>query len=520
MNARQHDSIRKSAALVFCCLAVSLSPVFAAETSKKADIPSLSPHPQLFLDDVMVARKKNLKRVIQHPKRHPQNPLIVQDQPWEKRMISVYGTVQFDPSSKKYRCWYAVSEADNGVPDTPEAPGTAEYYQCYAESTDGIHWTKPPVGQKQYGRHRRHNIVIPDAHGLCVLKLPNHPEIQKRYVGVGGATLTFSPDGIHWKRSKAPFTNWAEAVRKNDTSSCIVRWKDEYLAFVRFQGKDNEVLDPKTGISWRGTMRQVGIMVSQDLMEWTPKKMVFTTDDKDNYPWTQVYGMPVTPYGDVLIGLIPLLRLKPQKGNNGYGTTETQMVVSRDGRHWSRVADRAVFLRSLVTEEDFAKRRWDMEVYPSTTMLLKDDQIHIYYTGKNIIHGERRLEGKKNLKARFGIGLATLPADRFVALRRQDNAKPGMLETRPMSLSATNLLVNADIDSDDLQVEVLDQQGRVIPGFEGKRSQLTRRDKLRYRVTWNSGDQQQTLKALGNNPVVALRFILKRGDLFAFQVVD
>ena len=478
---------------------------------------TISDAPQLFLDDYVIAKMSGLRREIRRPRRHPANPMIVQDKPWETRMIEIYGTVLYDPRIRKYRCWYLATESDSGVPDTPEAPGTAEYYQCYAESDDGITWTKPAVGAKAYGRHKKHNIVIRDAHGFCVLSTPDDPDPAKRYRGIGGNTLGFSPDGVVWDIRTRARKNWARAVRKNDTSSCVVFWKGEYLAFVRNQEPERRVMDPKTGIEWRGVQRGVGLCISKDFVHWTPKKSVFKSDKKDNHPWTQPYGICVTPYGDVLIGLVPMLYLVPEKGNNGYGPMDVQMAVSRDGRQWRRVANRSVFIRCKKRQRP---QPWDLLAYPSTTMFVRNDTVHIYYTGINIWHGESRRG--KGVPYRRSIGLATLPADRFVALTPAGDAE-GVLVTKSFLPPAGDLLVNAELrDPGDLSVELLDARGAVLKGFDRRHCRLTPADKLRYRVHWNHGEGViHSWSDAVRREARALRFILRgRAQFYAFQLID
>lgn len=482
----------------------------------------LSAHPQLFLDDHLIARRDNLRRVLQRPARHAANPLIVQDQPWEKRSIALYGTVLFDEMAGKYRCWYLATETDSGVPDTPEAPGTAEYYQCYAESSDGIHWLKPTVGERPYGRHTKHNIVVPEAHGLGVLHRPDAADSRRRYVGIGGATLAFSPDGIHWDIQSAARENWRRAVKKNDTSSCLIHWKGEYLADVRYQGEERSVVDRQRGLKWRGVMRQVGISVSDDLDRWTSKRMVFRTDREDGSPWTQPYGICVTPYGDVLIGLLPVLHLTPRADNNSDGLLDIQLVVSRDGRTWKRVAGRAVF---MTHGEVGAKggRPWDLQVYPSTTMLIRNDTVTIYYTGSNTRHGEARRAAAQGIQPRRAIGLATLPADRFVAVVPAAAGRPGTLQTRPFTASGRRLLVNVRIDSgSDLRVEVLDEEGAVMPHLGNSACRLIRHDARRYHVTWTGDDGvTRSWKDVAGDRPHALRLTLRgRTELFAFSLAQ
>ena len=398
----------------------------------------------------------------------------------------------YDQQSNKFRLWYTAGENKDGIPDTPEHPVTAEYFICYAESDDGIHWKKPLVSNDKFGMHERHNIVIPGGHGFCVLPSPESEDTSKRYLGVGGAIFGFSSDGIRWDTH-----DWRDAVGKNDTSSCVVRWNDEYLAFVRYQ-----VQDPK----WPGVMRGIGLTISKDFQTWSPKQAIFTTDEKDGYPWTQPYGIAVTPYGEQLIGILSVLHLDKVEGNNSLGDEDTQLVVSRDGRNWKRVADRATFLAP-------SPGTWDQgRIHaPATSMLVKDDVVHIYYSSSDQRHGT---DGW----GESGIGLATLPADRFVAMRQTDAGKAGELQTRLLETAGDTLLVNADANEGELQVEVLDAAGNVLPGFNRQNSRLVAHDKLRHRVVWDVDGQQETLKDIPDQPL-ALRFVLNDAALYAFQIV-
>ncbi|MEX0613142.1 MAG: hypothetical protein WD229_13565, partial [Pirellulales bacterium] len=120
--------------VVCSCVSLLLVPAMSAEDVLADAAVKLTNHPQLFLDDHVVAKTTNLKREIARPAKHPANPLIIQDLPWEKRLIATYGTVLYDSESGKFRCWYTAGEHKDGIPDTPEHPVTAEYFICYAES--------------------------------------------------------------------------------------------------------------------------------------------------------------------------------------------------------------------------------------------------------------------------------------------------------------------------------------------------------------------------------------------------
>ncbi|NUM53898.1 MAG: hypothetical protein HUU46_09670 [Candidatus Hydrogenedentes bacterium] len=479
---------RTSMVMTHVILAISacLYPLNAEETI------DISNGPQLFLDDHLVRATTNTKRTLMSPEKHADNPVIVPENPWEKRILEIYGTVLFDSDQSKFRCWYLANEFKDGIPDTPGHPRTAEYYTCYAESTDGIDWTKPPVGVGAFGVHSRHNVIIRNTHGFCVLPTPDDPDPARKYKGAGGALVGTSPDGIEWR-----LRDWRDAVGKNDTSTCIVRWKGEYLAFVRAQVKDP---------NWPAVMRGVGLSTSADFEQWSPKQTVLITDTDDGYPWVQPYGISVTPYGDVLIGLLWLLHLDQAPNNNSIGYQDVQLVVSRDGRNWTRVADRAVFLAGT-------PGAWDQgRVFPGTTMFVKDNRVHIYFTGVETRHGEGW--------GAMGIGLATLPADRFVALGPYDSSLPAVIETKPLAFDGVDLIVNAAAAPGDLRVELLDSSGAVLDGYNAEQSRLIACDPLRYRVVWQSPAGDRTLNQAVTGRPIALRFTIQRGALYAFQVTD
>ena len=470
----------------------------------------LSANPQLFLDDYVIAQTENVRRELQPPTRHPANPLIVQDHPWEANHISVYGTVLRDPETNRFRCWYQASRGKPTIPDTPDGPETSKYYICYAESPDGIAWTKPMVGRRPFAEFERHNIIIPGSHSICVHHTPEDPDPARRYKAAGGPLIAFSPDGLQWD-----VHDWKYAVGKNDTGTSVVRWGGKWMGYVRNQEFDER---PSGNLQ-----RAVGITVSDDFVHWTPKETVWKTDEADGYPWTQPYGLCATACGDQLIALLPLVKLEEIDGNNSLGDMEIQLMTSRDGRNWHRVADRAVFL-AQGPGGDIDERPWDNSVYPSSTLLTVDDEVRLYYTGSNGRHGEGKTpEGKAmEPKKRSGIGLATLPAERFVALRPADSGGAAVLETKPLAFSGEDLLVNADLGADPEQmcVEVLDADGGKIAGCAAVDCRLIAHDKLRHRVVWAEGGQMRSLKRVAGGSPVVLRFTWKGGGFFAFQVVE
>ena len=49
----------------------------------------------LFFDDLEIEKIRNLKRVVNQPTKHPDNPVLRREHPWEGFRIQVYGTKLF-----------------------------------------------------------------------------------------------------------------------------------------------------------------------------------------------------------------------------------------------------------------------------------------------------------------------------------------------------------------------------------------------------------------------------------------
>src|SRR5690606_22457262 len=88
----------------------------------------------------------------------------------------------------------------------------------YAESVDGINWTKPSLGLVEYNGGRDNNLVAIDPPQLGFLNLkvlhePDDPNPERRYKmsthvyftkdrRMGTLVPFFSPDGLHWKTAR------------------------------------------------------------------------------------------------------------------------------------------------------------------------------------------------------------------------------------------------------------------------------------------------------------------------------
>ena len=95
-----------------------------------------------------------------------------------------------------------------------------EPFYCYAESTDGVHWTRPELGIVEFDGSKKNNIILKGrgTHNFAPFKDTN-PDCppDARYKGLGGlkgegGLFAFqSADGMHWSliTDKPVITNGA-----------------------------------------------------------------------------------------------------------------------------------------------------------------------------------------------------------------------------------------------------------------------------------------------------------------------
>jgi hypothetical protein len=104
-------------------------------------------------DDYLIAARQKVTRKYHAFEKHPANPLVKADKPWEGNNVYVYGTVLPNESGPGYRMWYHA---------LPEKKGEDAYRLLYATSTDGLKWDKPNLGIVDYHGSKNNNICIPE----------------------------------------------------------------------------------------------------------------------------------------------------------------------------------------------------------------------------------------------------------------------------------------------------------------------------------------------------------------------
>lgn len=146
------------------------------------------------------------------------------------------------------------------------------------------------------------------------------------------------------------------------------------------------------------------------------------------------------------------------------------------------------------------------------------DEIWIYYGGMGHTHGHPMYhEGKKTVRIKSGIGLATLRLDGWVSI---DAGKDeGTLTTKSLIfesgevLKTKTLVINAKATGGSVVTEILDESGRSLSGFAKADCDALESDAVRHTITWNG---QANVSKLASK-TVRLRFHLQDAKLYSFS---
>jgi len=458
---------------------------------------------QLFLDDHLVECMQGLRRVINQPDKHPENPVVRPDKRWESR-CQVYGTALFDEERGVFRLWYLTTPRDRGlrpikINSHERAPHTT--LCAYAESEDGLRWHKPDLGQFPYDGDKNNNLVNIgrwNCEGISVLHDMREEDEDRRWKAVywdhgsggwiiqdgrpfcgsgllDGFCVAFSPDGIRW----TPSHNNPVIPQYCDTNQNVVY--DErlgrYVAFSRF-----------------GFGRKLARSESEDFTHWTEPQLVLECDEADG-PGTQIYGAGVDIYEDIYLAMIWIYR----EGTDG--KIDTQLAASRDGIHWMRVGGRATWLP--LGDDD----SWEGGMIRSCErIILHNDKLYIYYCGVHGPHGGPRFPQVVRSHP-TAIGLATLRRDGFVSLNAGDGE--GYILTKAFVLPEGDLHLNVDATYGQVRAEITGENGLALSGFHS--SQPIVGDHVSVKTRWENVSLANII-----GQTVKLRLYARKARLYSY----
>ncbi len=464
---------------------------------------------QLFIDDYIIEELKGAEKVLNQPVKHPRNPLVTPDKPWEKNVTYANGAVIYDRQEKLFKMW------PHGW--RKEKKGQQIGLSLYLTSKDGLTWTKPIINKKEK------NNVIPTPQGISgegQFKDPAARDPQRRYKMLyiakpDGTSKTlsinaaYSPDGIHWTDEP---TN--PVVPFSDTQACTF-WDSrlgKYVAYLRYG-------PPNT--------RLVSRIESEDFVNWSPKVTVIRRTKMDAPFRTCHYGMRIMPYEGVYVGLLSAYHgetiEKIPEDKLWMDKLDVQLTFSRNGLTWQRVgANGAIPWKDMDDNRNWKKAAreatfipygehkedWDWgNIYAYQLPLVVGDEIRIYYTGIaarhwGSYHGDPEPPST-------GVGLAVLRLDGFVSI---DAAAAGTMTTKKFVFIGDTLEVNVNAKGGSILVEALDADGKVIEGFSKTDCIPITTDSVRHVLKWKGQKDSHLIQA---RPI-RLRFYLKKAKLYSF----
>lgn len=391
---------------------------------------------ELFVDEFLVAEKKGVALKLHEPVKR--EIVLATDQPWEGKTCAYFSVIQ---DGGKVLMYYRGS---SGGSDHSDAQVT-----CVAESTDGIHFTRPKLGLIEAGGTKDNNVIWRgvESHNFSPF-LDANPKAksEERYKALGGVKQPgknwhqgetpgglyafASADGIHWKKM-----NEQPVITKGAfDSQNLAFWdttRDRYVCFSRI---------------FSNKVRAVQSNTSTDFLAWT-----------DGVPHRYAVGVPMEHFytsATVPCPTAPHLFLsfpkrfvtnrKKVAEHEAPGVSDAVFMSSRDGVNWDRP-----FLEAWVRPGPDLKNWTDRNNMTANGIVVTGEGEWSLYISEHYRHDDHRI---RRLTVRKQ-GFASMHGD----------AKGGSFTTKPLVVGGTKLFLNyATSAAGSVGIEVLDEAGTVV----------------------------------------------------------
>ena len=437
----------------------------------------------LAIDDTALPFRKNLSLHLTRPTVRPDAVLTPsRDNPRAPDHLSAhfYGTVLHEGG--RFRVWYySVSHG--------EAPGQLQQGpMCYAESDDGIHWTKPNLGQVEFRGSRENNaIALPDqlTEGVTLIRDDDDPDPARRYKLLINCKYPpkswsvrpcVSADGLHWTTSpQVAIDDFVEQASFFKHGGLYLVHAKSISPYIWGEGGSRR---GRTGMVWASPDFDTWVQAPAEAFALTEPQAAEARGPRQ--PYDQVHlGVGAASFGNVCVGLYGLWH------NREYFhdiSCDLGLVVSHDGVHFREPVRGHAFIRS----QDSSAPPLDGQTFP--TVLCQSNGILNVGDETRIYHGRWR-------NARYGddyyaeTALATLPRDRWGALALYDDAPSGVVWSAPIELPAgdTQVRLNAE-GAAGIRVHLADESFHALPSFSGEQAGVPQAEAgLDCAVTWPSG---------------------------------
>ncbi len=468
--------------------------------------PAIGTRLELFTDALMIERiTGGARRQLHSPEAREVS--LTMDKPWEGNAVNYVTVFQDGSLCRMYYRGAGVVYSTEGYQDSHRE------ITCYAESRDGIRWTRPDLGLFEFNGSKQNNIVWDGLgrHNFTPFKDPNPAApADARYKAVGygenesgkGLFLFRSPDAIHWTliSAKPAITNG-----KFDSQN-VIFWdagRGEYREYHRDSrdGRDIRTATSKDFTSWP----------EPEFLSYTPGRVseLYTNQVIPYYRAPHIFlGFP-TRYTDrgwtKAAESLPRLDYRRIRGaksrREGTAVTDGMFMSSRDGQSFEVWPES--FLRPGLRKTDTwfygdTYQNWGL-VETAAPIADAPPEISIYVT-------ESTMQERTAYLRRYALRV-----DGFVSITAPLSG--GELLTKPFVFSGRRLALNYSTSAaGSIRVEIQDAVGRPLPGFTFADNAELYGDSLDQVVEWKSPD----VNSLAGKPI-RLRFELRDADLYSFR---
>lgn len=502
---------------------------------------SSSPHAlgnrrELFIDDTLISQLSGgAEQRLHHPQ--PRELVMQHGEAWEGTGCGYHSLFH---DGERYRMYYksynlSLTEGKNIQEDM------VHRFTCYAESQDGIKWTKPECNQVEFQGSSANNIVIGSTQYGSVKLDAAHPAVfedknpnatpEGRYKAIiraayyepdkKGLVVMQSPDGIKW----SPYSDKV-VIREGAFDSQNLAFWDEHRGEYRAYWRTFALPDVEMHFSDEKGLRGISTATSPDLLNWsepealtyrgpTNPEELYVNQIKNYHRAPHMFiGFPARyierPQGDSMKALPDREHRETRcRSHERYGTavTDSLLMSSRDGVEFTRWQE--AFLqpgpeRSGTWNYGHQYLAWHIVETPSSYSPDGPNELSLYAV-------ENYWIGKKGSELRR----YTLRLDGFVSI--QAPMSGGECLTEPVTFDGSELRVNFGTSAaGEIRVELQGEDGTLLPGFSLEDSEPLFGDSVDRPVTWKGHPDlaQHAGKA------VRLRFALRDADLYAYRFYD
>lgn len=484
-------------------LGLTLTLALAVPTPGSADFFDETQAVTLFaFDDVSIPHTQNLRLEMRQPVKHQANPVLRRGAAGTPDAMGAqfYGSILKEGG--KYRLWYVAFDDD-----TENQAASARWRAAYAESADGLTWTKPDLGLVEHRGGKKNNLLDMGGQpwGLVNLKVIRDdadPDPARRYKMTThvyfrhntrlGTLLPFiSADGLRWKpvRDVKPLN--AELRREDlfipgfhfEPCGGLYQWDGQFFISGQnalpgtrpYQGRVSRTYRSSDFANWSPTSFVAFVRASQH----APLGPGRSREGEQNHE-----GISVWHRRNVLLGVY----------GRWHGAAEWKdvridlgFVMSHDGLRFREP------LHEWALLEHGEDGEWDQGG------LLQGQGFENIGARTFIYYGawDPRPTGGPP-RPRGGVGIAMLPRDRFADLVFDPaNEGPGDYQlprvtaefvTASLLVRTPRFFVNAHGLGPDavLRLELLDHLERPLPGYSGKNAALVTSGGFQAPVEWKS----------------------------------